>query len=182
MTAQEAEPVDRSGRKGRPTPKRRDQEAARRRPLVPADREAAKKQAKQEARKRRIEGREAYARGDERAMPKRDRGPIKRFIRDTVDSRYNLGEFLLPLMLIMLVLTVMPNRIMQMTALLMVWGVVIIGILDAVFLWKRTKKRIRERFHEDPPKGCASYCVMRAMQMRMSRMPRPQIARGEKPR
>lgn len=170
------------GKKGRPTPKRRDQEAARRRPLVPADREAAKKQAKQESRIGRAKAREAFARGDESALPARDRGPVKRFIRDTVDSRWNIGEILLPLMLIVLVMTVVPNRSFQVLALLLVWLVIVIGVVDCVLLWRRLKKQINERFHTDPPKGSKSYAIMRAFQMRLSRMPRPQVKRGEQPR
>lgn len=170
------------GKKGRPTPKRRDQEAARRRPLVPADREAAKKQAKQESRIGRAKAREAFARGEESALPARDRGPVKRFIRDTVDSRWNIGEILLPLMLIVLVMTVVPNRSFQVLALLLVWLVIVIGVVDCVLLWRRLKKQINERFHTDPPKGSKSYAIMRAFQMRLSRMPRPQVKRGEQPR
>ncbi|MBC9957581.1 DUF3043 domain-containing protein [Yimella sp. cx-51] len=169
-------------KKGRPTPKRRDQEAARRQPLVPADRDAAKKQAKQEARAQRLKSREAFARGDENALPKRDRGPIKRFIRDTVDSRWNIGEILLPLMLIVLVMTVVPNRSFQMGALVLVWVVIAVGVIDCVLLWRRLKKQIRARFNEDPPKGSRSYAIMRAFQMRLSRMPKPQVKRGEAPR
>ncbi len=168
--------------KGRPTPKRKDAQAARRQPLVPADREAARKAAKDQARVQRAQQREAMARGDEKALPARDRGPIRRFIRDTVDSRWNIGEILLPLMLLMLVMTVLPNRGFQMAALILVWVVLLVGIVDSVLLWRRLKKQIRERFHEDPPRGSAPYAIMRAMQMRMSRMPKPQVKRGEQPR
>ncbi len=170
------------GKKGRPTPKRKDQEAARRRPLVPADREAAKKQAKAESRLERAKSREAFARGDESALPARDRGPVKRFIRDTVDSRWNIGEILLPLMLLVLVMTVIPSKAFQVASLIMVWLVIMIGVIDCVLLWRRLKKQINERFHTDPPKGSKSYAIMRAFQMRMSRMPRPQVKRGEQPR
>ncbi|TQJ14220.1 DUF3043 family protein [Yimella lutea] len=170
------------GKKGRPTPKRRDQQAARRQPLVPADRDAAKKNAKQEARLERMRQKDAFARGEESALPKRDRGPIKRFIRDTVDSRWNIGEILLPLMLIVLVMTVIPNRNFQIASLILVWLVIVVGIVDCVLLWLRLKKKIRARFGEDPPKGSKSYAIMRAFQMRLSRMPRPQVKRGEAPR
>lgn len=168
--------------KGRPTPKRKDAQAARRQPLVPADREAARKQAKADARLQRVKQREAFSRGDEKALPPRDRGPIRRLIRDTVDARWNIGEILLPLMLLMLVMTVIPNRGFQVAALFLVWVVLVVGIVDSVLLWRRLKKRIRERFDEDPPRGSAAYAVMRAMQMRMSRMPKPQVKRGDQPR
>ncbi|GAB3584862.1 DUF3043 domain-containing protein [Calidifontibacter terrae] len=168
--------------KGRPTPKRKDAQAARRQPLVPADRDAARKEAKSQSRVQRAQQREALARGDEKALPARDRGPVKRFIRDTVDARWNIGEILLPLMLLMLVMTVLPNRSFQVAALFLVWIVLAFGIIDSWLLWRRLKKRIHERFNEDPPRGAAMYAIMRAMQMRMSRMPKPQVKRGDKPR
>ncbi|BDZ57721.1 DUF3043 family protein [Barrientosiimonas humi] len=167
--------------KGRPTPKRREQEAARRKPLVPADREAAKKQSKEQARASRLAQREAMNRGDESALPPRDRGPIKKFIRNSVDSRLSVGEILLPLMLIVLVLMfVRLGAAVQLAAMILVWGIVIAGILDAVLMWRRTKKAIVEKFGQEPPKGSASYAIMRSFQMRISRVPRPQVARGDK--
>ena len=57
---------------------------------------------------------------------------------------------------------------------------VIAGILDAVLMWRRTKKAIVEKFGQEPPKGSASYAIMRSFQMRISRVPRPQVARGDK--
>ncbi|WP_245553621.1 DUF3043 domain-containing protein [Demetria terragena] len=168
------------GKKGRPTPKRRESEAARRRPLVPDDRQAAKKANREEARKARMTQREAMARGDEKALPARDRGPIKRFIRNTVDSRLSIGEILLPLMLIVLVLMFIRVQAVVFFAMILVWGIVIAGILDAVLMWRRTKKAIIEKFGEEPPRGSASYAVMRSFQMRISRMPKPQVKRGDK--
>ena len=42
--------------------------------------------------------------GDERNMPAKDRGPVRRFIRDADDARWNLGEFFLPVAAIFLVI------------------------------------------------------------------------------
>lgn len=170
----------RTAPKGRPTPRRRDQEAARRTPLVPVDRAAAKREAKAKAREGRIQRREAMARGDEKALPPRDRGPIKRYIRNTVDARISIGEVLLPLMLIVLAVSLVPNRTLQFAMLVAVWGVIVVGIVDSVLLWQRIKKQIRLRFHQDPPRGSASYAVMRSFQLRLTRMPRPAVKRGEK--
>lgn len=180
-----AEPIEtsaepgRPSKKGRPTPSRREAEAARRKPLVPADRNAAKKAGREEARRLRLEQREAMARGDEKALPPRDRGPIKKYIRNRVDSRLSVGEILLPLMLLVLVLMFVRVPALQVISMFGVWLIVLAGIVDSVLLWRRTKREIQERFHTDPPKGSASYLIMRAFQMRISRVPRPQIKRGD---
>lgn len=183
MTPQSAAEVPVHGstpKKGRPTPTRREREAARRTPLVPVDRKAAKRQSRDEARKQRVEQREAFARGDEKALPPRDKGPVKGFIRDYVDSRRNFGEILLPLMLIVLVLTVLPNRTLQMSAFFLVWLVVVLGIIDATLMVRKVKTQIRERFNTEAPRGTASYAVMRAFQLRAGRRPGPRVKRGDK--
>lgn len=166
-------------KKGRPTPSRREQEAARRKPLVPVDRKAAKKQAREDAKLARLEQREAFARGDQKALPTRDRGPIKAFIRDWVDARRNFGEILLPLMLIVLVLTILPSLVLKQAGFFLVWAVVVIGAIDCFRMVRKVRQQIRERFDTEPPKGTNSYAVMRAFQMRMSRRPMPRVKRGD---
>ncbi|MEY3156312.1 MAG: hypothetical protein RL257_332, partial [Actinomycetota bacterium] len=86
-----------SEKKGRPTPKRKEaeqQNVVNR--LAPAANKQAKKLQKAQARVLRAQQREAYMRGDENALPIRDKGPVKRFVRNYVDSRRSIGEFFLP--------------------------------------------------------------------------------------
>ncbi|HET7305529.1 MAG TPA: DUF3043 domain-containing protein [Segeticoccus sp.] len=176
----------RSGAKNRPTPKRRDQEAARKRPLVPdrksAAGKAATKEARAQARQDRMKQREAMMRGDERAMPPRDRGPIKRYIRDMVDKRWNLGEFLLPVMVVVLALSFIRQPWAMTTVYIVVYGLVIVAVVDSYLLWRRIRKGVQHRFREAPPRGSAMYAIMRSFQMRRSRIPRPGIERGGTPR
>jgi Protein of unknown function (DUF3043) len=63
---------------------------------------------------------------------------------------------------------------------ILVWVIVVAGILDSVLMWRRTKAGIVAKFGEDPPRGSASYAIMRSFQMRVSRMPKPQVKRGDK--
>jgi len=179
--------AERRGAKNRPTPSRREQESARRRPLVPTDRKAAAGQSRETARLARAKQRAALLSGEESALPARDKGPVKRFIRDAVDTRWNVGEFMLPVMVVALASFVLPSIIPASAAwakLMMVglvYGLVAVGVLDSVLMWRRTKKQIIARFGEAPRRGSALYAVMRGFQMRRSRLPRPQVARGAKP-
>jgi hypothetical protein len=125
--------------------------------------------------------------GDEAALPARDKGPVKRFIRDTVDARFNIGEFMLPVMFVVLALIFAPalfrsNQTMASYAqLLVVWlvyALVLAGALDAFLMWRRIKAKVIAQFGEAPPRGSAMYAVMRAFQMRRSRLPRPQVDRA----
>lgn len=167
-------------KKGRPTPTRKEAEAARRQPLVPVDRKAAQRQARDESRRARMEQREAFARGDEKALPARDRGPVKRHIRDVVDSRWNFGEFVLPLMIVVLALSLVRDRNVQAAMFVVLWFVVAALVIDGFFLVRRVKRAVREKFGEEPPKGYARYAVTRAFQLRMGRRPGPQVKRGQR--
>ena len=96
-------------KKNRPTPKRREVEKMKASPrLAPAATKEAKKFQKQQARVQRARQRDAYLRGEESALPPRDRGPVRRFVRDYVDSRRTVGEFFLPVIVLVLFMTVMP--------------------------------------------------------------------------
>ncbi len=124
--------------------------------------------------------------GDESALPARDKGPVKRYIRDVVDARWNVGEFMLPVMVVVLFLTFLPTisrSTASWTTLLMpalVYTLVVVGAVDAFLLWRRTKANIFAKFGQAPPRGSAMYAVMRAFQIRRSRLPRPQVERGVK--
>jgi len=176
--------AERPGAKNRPTPSRREQETARKRPLVPKDRKAAAGQSRDAARVARAKQRAALLSGDESALPARDKGPVKRFIRDTVDSRWNIGEFMLPIMFVVLALTFLPAILKSSTSLAtlmvvyLVYGVVLAGALDAFMMWRHTKAKVVAKFGEAPPRGSAMYAVMRTFQMRRSRLPRPQVDRA----
>jgi hypothetical protein len=163
--------------KGRPTPKRKEAEAANKRPLVPADRRAAAKSARTAARAQRDLEFRAMQTGDERHLPAKDRGPVRRYIRDHVDARWNLGEFFLPVALVFVVLTFALGRYAELLAILTVvlYGIVLLTILDAYLMWRGLKKRLIAKFGDDArQRGLAMYAVMRAFQLRRARLPRVQ--------
>ena len=88
-------PQDAALGKGAPTPKRNAQEAARKRPLVPEDRKASKAAERVAVQDQRVKMRQALDTGDEKFLPLRDKGPQKRYVRDFVDARFSLGEYLM---------------------------------------------------------------------------------------
>ncbi len=178
---EEAHPP-REGAKNRPTPRRRDQEAARRQPLVPADR----KRARQQERARRSEQlaltRQAMVTGDEKHLPPRDKGPVRRYIRDYVDARWNLAEFMLPVMVVVLAFSFL--RIPSVLALVTMatYGIILVAVLDTFLMWRRCKRLLVARFGADQlGRGNGMYVAMRAFQLRRFRMPRPMVDRGDYP-
>lgn len=172
----------RPGAKNRPTPRRRDQEAARKHPIVNTDRKSAKAMSREKRREAMYLQRQAMVTGDEKHMPLRDRGPVKRFLRDSVDARWNLGEFLLPVMILVLLLTFLQQQYVWAfyAIFFSVYGLLGAAVIDNWLFWRRTKRIVLARFGE-VPRGSALYAALRAFQMRRLRMPKPMVKRGQHP-
>ncbi len=168
--------------KGAPTPTRREQEAARKRPLVPTDRKEAARTARQKQAEAREKARVGMAAGDERYLTARDRGPQRRFVRDYVDARFSIGEFLIPVMLLVIVLTFLPWAEAQAYGLIALWGFFLIAVIDCIVLGFLVRKRIGEKFGASKiERGLRWYAAMRALQLRIMRLPKPQVKRGQYP-
>jgi hypothetical protein len=168
--------------KGAPTPSRREQEAARKRPLVPTDRKEAARQARAKQAEAREKARLGMAAGDDRYLTARDRGPQRRYVRDYVDARFSIGEFLIPVMLIVIVLTFLPSPVLQVYGLFALWGFFLIAIIDCFVLGFLIQRRVGEKFGKTKvERGLRWYGAMRALQLRIMRLPKPQVKRGQYP-
>ncbi|MFP8885093.1 DUF3043 domain-containing protein [Streptomyces mangrovi] len=169
--------------KGRPTPKRSEAEALRRAVAKPpADRKEASRRAREARRAELARQREALAGGDERYLPARDRGPVRRYARDFVDGKWHVAEFFLPLAVVILILSMMPPPEIKNASLLLWLGVIVMIVVDSVLTGFRLRKALAERFPDENRRGAVAYALMRTLQMRRMRLPKPQIARGEAPR
>ncbi|MEU0337175.1 DUF3043 domain-containing protein [Streptomyces sp. NPDC006193] len=176
------QPRDPQAPKGRPTPKR-SQAQSRRRSVAntPTSRKEAARRQREERRQALERQRQALAGGDERYLPARDRGPVRRFARDWVDSRFNVAEFFLPLAVVILVLSVVRVPSVQTIALLLWLVVIVLIVLDAAVSGFGLRKRLKERFGDENTRGAVAYALMRSLQMRRLRLPKPQVKRGERP-
>ncbi|MFI9149183.1 DUF3043 domain-containing protein [Streptomyces sp. NPDC053367] len=176
------QPRDPQAPKGRPTPKRSQAQAQRRSVAsTPTNRKEAAKRQREERRAALERQRQALAGGDERYLPARDKGPVRRFARDFVDSRFNIAEFFLPMAVVILVLSVVRVQNVQTLALLLWLVVIVLIVLDSLATGLRLKKALRERFPDDNKRGAVAYALMRSLQMRRLRLPKPQVKRGERP-
>lgn len=139
------------------------------------------KRARERRREEMAKQRQALANGDERALPARDKGPVRRYVRDYVDARYSVAEMFLPLAVIILVLSMVRIPSIQNIALLLWLGVIVLIILDSIGLFIRLRKALNTRFPNEPKRGAVAYGLMRTLQMRRLRLPKPQVKRGERP-
>lgn len=181
--------------KGRPTPKR-NAGAKRRGPVAPAPmtvsearkrrREMRNTMTKEERKADKMRRRAAIAERRERMMAgeedyllPRDRGPVRRYVRDLVDSRRNvLGLFMPSALMLIFVMLAMPRlQLLISPAMLLLMAVMVI---DAVLLSRKVNKAVEAKFPDNTETRwkLGFYAAGRASQMRRMRMPRPMVARG----
>jgi len=170
--------------KGRPTPSRREAEAARKKQMkTPMTRKEQAKRDRAAREEIRLKQRDALKSGDERYLPAREQGPVRRFTRDYVDRRRNFAEYLLPFLVVLLVLFTVSSGFsaqVQTALTAFAYPFLILGtVLDEVVMVRGLKKELRARFGADEIKGTTSYAVLRSTQLRRFRLPKPQVKRGE---
>lgn len=180
--------------KGRPTPKRREAESRRRGPVPPpprTTREAMRRsrgnkdERKVNAAKRRelrATQRERMMAGDEKYLMPRDRGPVKAFVRDYVDSRRNLLGLFMPLAILVFVALLVPNPRIQSYTTLLCLVMLVAMIIEGLFQGKRITGIAREKFPKENVRGLSVgwYAFIRASQIRKLRMPKPRVRAGQK--
>ncbi len=167
-------------KKGRPTPSRKEAEAAAKaRAKVPRTRRemaAARKTGRSESS---AQMRRAMRTGDTRYLPARDQGPVRHFIRDYVDSHFSLIELLIPLMLVVLILGWTGSSTVTSFANFSMLAVFVLIIVDLVRLRIRLGREVATRFPESSIKGNTYYAVARSLQMRFMRLPKAQVKIGQ---
>ncbi|MBS4730238.1 DUF3043 domain-containing protein [Mycobacterium sp. SM1] len=183
--------------KGRPTPKRRDKDRRKRGPVAPAPMNLAEARARRKlhtgpklnreerradrARRRAqmAERRERMMAGDEAYLLPRDRGPVRRFVRDVVDSRRNVLGLFMPSVLALLVPTfAVPQLQLYLSPAMMVLMTVM--AIDGIILARKVATLVDAKFPDNTESRwkLGLYAVSRASQLRRTRAPRPQVSRG----
>lgn len=172
-----AEADDRPTGKGKATPKRREAEAARKARVKPAltKREQFKRD-REQMKASRQRSRQGLQRGDERYLMKRDQGPVRKFVRDFVDSRRLFSEFFLPVILLILLLGFI--RPLAVLSSMLMMATIFLVVFDLVTLRYRLKRQIRERFPDDTGRHTL-YAFSRATQLRRLRIPKPTVKPGD---
>ncbi|MGE0296651.1 DUF3043 domain-containing protein [Pseudonocardia sp.] len=181
----------RTGGKGRPTPKRRDAEKRRRGPAPPpprTQREAMKlaKANRPSKEERRVQAAERRARmdaGDDRYLPPRDRGPLRAYVRDIVDSRRHLIGLFMPLAALVFVSILVPFRELQTFISILAFGFMVAMVIEGVLLGRQIVAKARAKFPKEEIKGfpIGWYAFSRASQPRKLRVPRPRVQVGDNP-
>lgn len=172
--------VPKADGKGRPTPSRKEAEAlAKARAKTPRTRKeqmAAQRLARSESSRNVRAGMKT---GEERYLLARDKGPVRRFVRDFVDSRWSAVELMIPVLIISMILGYSGNAQAGIISTYLLMLMFVTLVVEMTGLRFRIRKEVTKRFPDEPLKGLTYYAVMRAMQIRFLRLPKPQIKRGQ---
>lgn len=185
--------------KGKPTPKR-SQASRKRGPVAPAPLTSAEarrrrkelggpKLSREEKKVQRAERRAVMSERRERMMAgeaayllPRDQGPVRKYVRDVVDSRRNLLGLFMPsaLGLVFVMLAVPSVQVQQLLSPAML-VLVIVMVVDGFVLGRKVNRLADEKFADNTESGwkLGFYAASRASQLRRMRAPRPQVERGD---
>jgi len=164
--------------KGRPTPKRSEAERRRRYQLAPEDRKAAAKQSRTRDRTDRARKTEAMRRGEEWALPAKDKGPVRALARDYVDSKRRLSEFYMYGLVVLLFLLFLHSPVIQTVLPVILIVMVLIMAGEGFWIGSRVAKLANERYPGQSTRGIKMYSGMRALQIRKLRFPKPRVKPG----
>jgi hypothetical protein len=173
-------PAENTG-KGRPTPTRKEAEAAR---LAKARTPRTRKEAAAAERARRTDAngkmRDAMRTGDDRYLPTRDKGPVRRFVRDYVDSKFTVAEFILPLLVVTMVLGWVGGSSMIAFANTFMLLLLLATAGNLVLIVVGMRRQVKKRWPDMTTRGLGYYACVRVLQLRVLRMPKPQVKIGDK--
>jgi hypothetical protein len=190
----------RTGPKGRPTPKRNEaRRNARKGPVVPAPMTSSEARARRKTlagpnlsreerradkaagRARLSDRRERMMAGDEAYLLPRDQGPVRRYVRDVVDSRRNLlGLFMPSTLFLMFAMFTTPQLQLYVSPAML--ALMFVMSMDGVMLGRKVSKLVDVKFPSNTESRwkLGIYAASRASQMRRLRTPRPQVQHGNR--
>ena len=168
--------------KGRPTPSRKEAEAARKTTIrAQSNTKAGKKASREAGRIARARERQGMLAGDPRYLPARDQGPVRAFVRDFVDGRYTVAEYFIFMAVVVLLLGFINNPSIQQLVSVGFFLMATLIVVDTSILIIQLTRRAKKAFPEKSDRrGIILYALMRTLQYRRLRMPKPRVQRGRK--
>jgi hypothetical protein len=187
--------------KGRPTPKRDEgtRRGTKKGPVAPAPMTASEARARRKSlagpklsrterrtqrvtnRARMTDRRDRMMAGEEAYLLPRDQGPVRRYVRDVVDSRRNLLGLFMPSALFLLFISMGVPQLQFYMSPVMLGLMAVMGV-DAVLLGRKVGKMVDAKFPTNTESHwkLALYAAGRASQIRRMRAPRAQVQRGDR--
>jgi cation transport ATPase len=159
-------------KKGRPTPSRKEAEAARMAAIHPklTRREIRRKENEAET-KRRNAAYEAMEAAPERVL-----------MRNYIDYRWSATEFLLPVLVLLLAMSLLTAQIsiIYFLATILMWLVFLVVVVNIFIYWRGFRAELAVRYPNATTKGLLFPFISRMITMRRMRNPPTAISRHEK--
>ena len=166
------------GRRGRRPPGRGGGAGPRRKAT-----RGSKEERKIAAAERRADSADRRARmlaGEDKYLLPRDKGPVRAYVRDIVDSRRNLVGLFMPLALI-LILAMFLSPVIQSYVTLGMLVMMLFMAGEGYFLGRMINRRVRQRFPASVDGGfkLGWFAFVRASQICKMRAPKPRVGPGD---
>ncbi|CKZ24117.1 transmembrane protein [Mycobacterium tuberculosis] len=163
-----------------PAPMTAAQARARRKSLAGPKLSREERRAEKAANRARMtERRERMMAGEEAYLLPRDRGPVRRYVRDVVDSRRNLlGLFMPSALTLLFVMFAVPQVQFYLSPAMLI--LLALMTIDAIILGRKVGRLVDTKFPSNTESRwrLGLYAAGRASQIRRLRAPRPQVERG----
>lgn len=158
--------------KGAPTPSRKQAEAARRQRVNPV---LSKKE-------ERAKDRDLRRSSQQKAMAAQDNQPERVLLRDFIDSRFNVTEFLLPTWLVVFAVSLLATKwpVLVEYSAIAAWLLLVLAAADLFMMWRGYKKLLNVKHPGASTRGLLMVGINRALSIRPWRVPAPRIKRGTK--
>ncbi len=158
--------------KGAPTPTRKQAEAARRQRVNPV---LTKKE-------ERAKDRDLRRASQQKAMAAQDNQPERVLLRDYIDSRFNVTEFLLPTWLVVFAVSLLATKwpVLVEYSAIAAWLLLLLAVIDLYVMWRGYKKLLAVKHPGAQTRGLLMVGINRALSIRPWRVPAPRVKRGAK--
>lgn len=115
------------------------------------------------------------------AWERTENSPARQLVRDYVDTRWTVAEFMLPAMILVMagVMITMGDPVLSSTIAMGLWVLLLITIINVWIMWRGFKKLLAERHPNEPTRGLLVYMFNRSLMIRRFRQPGPRVKRGD---
>lgn len=124
--------------------------------------------------------RAARADAQAEAFDRQERSPERVLLRNFLDSRWTINEFMLPGMILIMAAVMLTTNNLALSSYIALglWVLMGAAVINTFFMWRSFTKVLDQRLPGTSRRGLLMYMFNRAMMIRRFRRPAPVIPRG----
>ncbi len=123
---------------------------------------------------------DAMKRGEEWAIPAKDKGPVRALARDYIDSRrFIVSEYILfGVFALIFIIFALGSSKNSAVVLYVELGIVGVIAVESLFYGTMVSRLAKQRLPGESTRGIVWYVAKRSLRLRVSRIPPPRVQRG----